>query len=57
MQIRISEIYICTFVPIAFETIGPISKHSQRFTRDRAKRMEADKGDIREGGYLKQVLS
>lgn len=43
-------------IPIAFETMGTMSKALQRFISDFTKRMEANRRDTREREYMKQLL-
>lgn len=44
-------------VPLAFETMGPISKGTNNFLHELAKRITNNSGDMREGDYLRQHLS
>ena len=46
-----------TFMPIAFETLGPISAKALSFLGDLGRRMAAVTGDPREGAFLMQRLS
>ena len=52
---ELSNSYI--FVPISFETMGPISKQAINFLKDLGKRISAVTRDEREGAFLFQRLS
>ena len=45
------------FVPIAMETMGPVSRGTDRFITDLGARIEANTADRREGEFLRQMLS
>ena len=44
-------------VPVAFETLGPVSQGTARFIKELSKRMTAITGDTRESVFLRQQLS
>lgn len=44
-------------VPIAIETLGPISKGTSNFFKDLSKRLAVVSGDAREGTFLRQQIS
>ena len=46
-----------TFMPIAFETLGPINSKALSFLADLGRRMASVTGDSREGAFLLQRLS
>jgi hypothetical protein len=52
---ELSNSYI--FVPISFETLGPISTQALSFLKELGKRTSAVTGDDREGAFLFQRLS
>jgi len=45
------------FVPIACETLGPISSKARDFLSDLGRRITSVTGDVREGSYLFQRIS
>ena len=45
------------FVPLAFETLGPINNSGLDFIKDLGKRLTLSSGDIRETSYLFQRMS
>jgi len=45
------------FMPIAGETLGPISLQAREFLTDLGRRISSVTGDIREGSYLFQRIS
>ena len=46
-----------SFVPLAFETLGPVNKEGDEFLTVLGKRLSATTGDKRESCYLRQRLS
>jgi hypothetical protein len=46
-----------TFIPVAFETFGPINAKGADFLRDLGRRLSAITGDKRETSFLFQRLS
>ena len=46
-----------TFVPLAFETLGPINSKGQDFLMDLGRRLSASSNDLRETAFLFQRLS
>ena len=46
-----------TFLPLAFETLGPLNKDGEEFLSTLGKRLSAITGDKRESCYLRQRLS
>ena len=45
------------FLPIAFETLGPLNNAAVAFVSALGKRLTAATGDVREGSFLFQRLS
>ena len=45
------------FVPLAFETLGPLNKEGNEFITTLGKRLSAVTGDKRETSFLRQRLS
>lgn len=44
-------------VPVAFETLGPISRGTSKFLKDLSRKISVSTGDQREGAFLRQHLS
>ena len=55
---KYTELSACyTFVPVAFETLGPVNSLGAEFIRSIGIRARGSSGDVREGCFLWQRLS
>ena len=55
---KYTELSACyTFIPVAFETLGPVNSLGAEFIRNIGIRARGSSGDVREGCFLWQRLS